>query len=126
MKTALLFTMLLGQEIADEKAYHERMRDIDHSFVVLQNYREARRTSEIEEEARKLTVLFGEVETFWKGRGKEEYAGFARMAKEGAERAREAAKNKEEKALQASIDAVARSCEGCHREPLDKYRIAKK
>jgi hypothetical protein len=126
MKTALFFMMILGQEIADEKAYHERMRDIDHSFVVLQKYREARSTSEVEEEATKLTVLFGEVETFWKGRGSEEYAGFARMAKEGAKQAREAAKNKEEKALQASIDAVAQSCEGCHREPLDKYRIPKK
>jgi hypothetical protein len=126
MKTALFFVMLIGQEIADEKAYHERMRDIDHSFAVLQKHREVRRTSEVEEEARKLTLLFGEVESFWKGRGNEEYAGFARMAREGAEKARDAAKNKEEKALQASIDAVARSCEGCHREPLDKYRIPKK
>ncbi|HEY7820139.1 MAG TPA: hypothetical protein VIG29_18095 [Vicinamibacteria bacterium] len=126
MKTAVLIMMLMGQEIADEKAYQERMEEIDHSFVVLQKYREVRRTSEVEEEARKLTVLFGEVETFWKGRGNEEYAGFARMAKEGAKKAREAARNREEKALQASIDAVARSCEGCHREPLDKYRIPKK
>jgi hypothetical protein len=123
MGPAFLFMMIFGQEIADETAYLERMRDIDHSFVVLQKYREVRRTSEVEEEARKLTVLFGEVETFWKGRGNEEYAGFAKMAKEGAKNAREAAKNKEEEALQASIDAVARSCEGCHREPLDKYRI---
>jgi hypothetical protein len=103
MKAALLFVMLFGQEIADEKAYQERMRDISHSFVVLQEYRKGRSTSEDEESA-----------------------GFARMAKEGAEKAREAAKNKEEKALQASIEAVARSCEGCHREPLDKYRILKK
>jgi hypothetical protein len=125
MKAALLFVMLFGQEIADEKAYQERMRDISHSFVVLQEYRKGRSTSEVEEESRKLAVLFGEVETFWKGRGNEESAGFARMAKEGAEKAREAAKNKEEKALQASIDVVARSCEGCHREPLDKYRIPK-
>jgi hypothetical protein len=126
MKTALLFLMLIRQEIADERAYHERMQAIDHSFVVLQKYRETRRTSEIEEEARKLARLFEEVETFWKGRGNEEYAGFARMAKEGAKQAREAAKNREEKALQASVDAIARSCEGCHREPLDKYRIPKK
>jgi hypothetical protein len=125
MKAALFFVMLFGQEIADEREYQERMRDIDHSFVVLQKYREVRSTSEVEEESRKLAVLFREVEMFWKGRGKEEYAGFARMAKEGAEKAREASKNKEEKALQASIDVVARSCEGCHREPLDKYRIPK-
>jgi hypothetical protein len=78
MKTALILTMLLGREIVDEKAYQERMRDIDRPFVVLRKYREARRTSEIEEQARKLTVLFGEVETFWKGRGNEEYAGFPR------------------------------------------------
>jgi hypothetical protein len=25
-----------------------------------------------------------------------------------------------------TVDKVARSCEGCHREPLDKYRIPKK
>ena len=126
MEPAFLFMMLFGQEIADEKEYHERMRDIDHSFTVLQKYREMRRASDVEEEAKKLAVLFGEVETFWKGRGNEEYAGFARLAKEGAEKAQEAAKKNEEKALQASIDAVARSCEGCHREPLDKYRVPKK
>jgi hypothetical protein len=126
MKGALLFMMLFGREIADEKAYHERMRDIDHSFAVLRKHSEMRSSSEVDEEARKLAALFKEVETFWKGRGSDEFAGFARMAKEGAKKAEEAAKKQDRKALQASIDSVARSCEGCHREPLDKYRIPKK
>lgn len=126
MIAVLLMILLSGQEIADEKEYLERMREIDHSFAVLQKHREVRRASDVEEEARKLAVLFEKVETFWKGRGNEEHAGFARMAKEGAEEAGEAAKKNEGRAIQAAIDTVARSCEGCHREPLDKYRIPKK
>jgi hypothetical protein len=125
MKAVLLVMALFRQEIADEKEYVERMRAIDHSFTVLQEHR-VKQTAEVEQEAKKLALLFGQVEKYWKGRGNEEYAGFARMAKAGAERAGEAAKKKEEKALEASIDAVARSCEGCHREPLDKYRVPRK
>ncbi len=126
MKAALLLMVLFAQDFADEKEYAKRMHEIDHSFSVLQKHREVRRISDVEEEAKKLSVLFEQVEKFWKGRGDEALAGFARMAKEGADRAHEAAAKNEEKALQASVDTIARSCEGCHREPLDKYRIPKK
>ena len=125
MKAVLLVVALFGQDFADEKEYVERMREIDHSFTVLQEHR-VKQTAEVEKEAKNLALLFGQVEKYWKGRGNEEYAGFARMAKEGAEKAREAAEKSEEKALQASIETIARACEGCHREPLDKYRISKK
>jgi cytochrome c556 len=125
MKSLLLALALFRQEIVDEKAYVERMRAIDHTFAVLQEHR-VKKSAEVEEEAKKLALLFGEVEKYWKGRGNEENAGFARMAKVGADKAGEAAKKREEKALEASIDTVARSCEGCHREPLDKYRVPRK
>lgn len=125
MKAVLLVMMTLGaQDFADEKEYVKRMHEIDHSFSVLQ--KPVRRVSDVEKEAEKLALLFGQVEEYWKGRGDEDLAGFARMAKEGAEKAREAAGKNEEKALQASVDTIARSCEGCHREPLDKYRIPKR
>jgi hypothetical protein len=126
MNAFLLVMTLFAQDIADEKDYVKRMHDIDHSFSVLQKHREVRRISDVEKEAEKLGLLFDEVEKFWKGRGNEESAGFARMAKEGAEEAREAAAKNEEKALEASVAIIARSCEGCHREPLDKYRIPRK
>jgi cytochrome c556 len=126
MKAVLLVVALFGQDFADEKEYVERMREIDHSFSVLQKHREVRRISDVEKEAEKLALLFEQVEKFWKGRGDEQSAGFARMAKEGAKKAREAAEKSEEKALQASIETIARACESCHREPLDKYRIRKK
>lgn len=111
-----------AQEIADETEYRERMHDIDHSFATLSD-RGARDYSRIEAEAAKLAELFGEVEAFWKGRGDEEAAGYARLAKDGADEARIAAMRKEEKGLEAAVETIARSCEGCHREPLDKYRI---
>jgi len=117
---------LFAQDFADEKEYVKRMHEIDHSFSVLQKHREVRRISDVEKEAEKLALLFEQVERFWKGRGDEKSAGFARMAKEGAEKAHEAAGKNEDKALQASIETIARSCEGCHREPLDRYRIPKK
>jgi hypothetical protein len=126
MNVVLLMMTLFAQDFADEKEYVKRMHEIDHSFSVLQKHREVRRVSDVEKEAEKLVLLFGEVERYWKGRGDEELAGFARMAKEGAEKAGEAAGKNEEKALQASIETIARSCVGCHREPLDKYRIPKK
>ena len=126
MKAILLVMTLFAQDFADEKEYAKRMQEIDHSFSVLSKHREVRRISDVEKEAEKLALLFEQVEKFWKGRGDQELAGFARMAKEGAEKAREAAAKNEEKALQASIETIARSCEGCHREPLDKYRIPKK
>jgi hypothetical protein len=125
MKAALLLMVLFAQDFADEKEYAERMHEIDHSFSVLQKHREVRRIADVEKEAEKLATLFEQVERFWKGRGDEDLAGFARMAKEGAEKARQAAAKNEEKALEASVDTIARSCEGCHREPLDKYRIPK-
>ena len=74
------------------------------------------RSSEIEKEARKLSDLFEEVEEFWKGRGNEEAAGFAHMAKEGAMEAAKAARKKEQKSLEAAITTIAASCEGCHKE----------
>lgn len=126
MKAVLLVVALFGQDFADETEYSERMREIDHSFTVLQKHRDPTRVSDVEKEAEKLALLFGQVEKYWKGRGNEKSAGFARMAKEGAEKAREAAEKKEDKALHASIETIARSCEGCHQEPLDKYRIPKK
>jgi hypothetical protein len=98
------------------------MRDIDHSFAMLSD-RAAREYSRIEAEAAKLSQLFGEVEAFWRGRGDEELAGYARLAKDGADEARKAAMRKEDKGLDAAVETIARSCEGCHREPLDKYRI---
>jgi len=126
MKVVLLLGLFLGQDFADEEEYVERMREIDHSFTALQKHREVRRVSDVEKEAEKLALLFGQVEKYWKGRGDEDLAGFARMAKDGAEKARDAAGKNEEKALQASIETIERSCEGCHREPFDKYRIPKK
>jgi len=110
MKAILLVMTFFAQDFADEKEYAKRMHEIDHSFTVLQKHREVRRISDVEEEAKKLAVLFEQVEKFWKGRGDEEYAGFARMAKEGADKVREAAGKNEEKALQASIETIARSC----------------
>lgn len=127
MKPALWVLVLAARlaaarQISNEEDYREQMREIDHSFSALQSHR-LRRTAEVEEEATRLARLFATVEAFWKGRGDEEAAGFARMAKEGAEQARDAARKKDEKALDASIETVARSCQGCHKEPLDKYRI---
>lgn len=118
----VLAAILSTQEIANDQQYRERMERIDHSFVVLQE-RHVRQAPEIDKEAAKLSRLFSEVESFWKGRGNEEAAGFARMAKEGAKKVREAVRDHNEKSLEAAIETIAASCEGCHKEPLDKYRF---
>jgi cytochrome c556 len=129
METRAIFVALTllapAQKLGDEQEYRKRMHDIDHSFVAIQEDRRMSRPSEIEKEAAKLRDLFAEVEEFWKGRGENEAAGFARMAKEGAREAVEAARKKEQKALEAAIQSIAASCEGCHKEPLDKYRFPK-
>lgn len=112
-----------GDEIETVQEYRERMLEIDHSFSSLRGQPNVYTSPDVEEEAVALIELFGEVERFWKGRGDEEKAGFARMAKEGAEAVREAAIKKEQKAFEAAVETIAASCEGCHREPLDKYRF---
>jgi cytochrome c556 len=121
---ALLVATPSGQEISDEAQYRERMHDVDHSFSVLRE-RPVKDMAAIEAEAAKLQKLFAEVEAFWKGRGDEERASFARMAKDGAEELGRAAASKNEQGLDAATETIARSCEGCHREPLDKYRLPK-
>lgn len=110
-------------ELANVAEYHERMREIDHSFSSLRGHRSVYTAPDIEEEAATLIDLFEKVERFWKGRGDEERAGFARMARDGAENVREAALKKEQKAFETAVETIAASCRGCHREPLDKYRI---
>jgi cytochrome c553 len=129
MRSLLLVVFVLGllpQEIASEKEYRERMEDIDHSFSALRRNRDLQRHDEIQKEAVELSGLFAKVETFWKGRGNEEAAGFAHMAKEGADTVNAAAKKHEQKALEAGIASIAASCEGCHKEPLDKYRFPRR
>jgi cytochrome c553 len=110
----------------DEEQYRETMHEIDHSFSTIAKHRNVRRGDDIRDEAEKLADLFADVESFWEGRGDEQAAGLARMAKEGAEAARDAATKHEQKALDAAIETIAGSCEGCHKEPLDKYRLPKK
>ena len=63
------------------------------------------------------------MEAFWKARGEVESASFARMAKDGAEKAGEAARHGDSKSYEAALEVVAASCKGCHRDPLDKYRF---
>jgi len=125
--TGIVVALMLmsPQQLTDEREYRERMHDIDHSFAEIQKDRRMSRSSEIEKEAEKLSDLFEDVEEFWKGRGNEEAVGFARMAKEGAMEAAKAARKKEQKSLEAAIATIAASCEGCHKEPLDKYRFPK-
>lgn len=122
---AALMLLAPAQKLADEQEYRKRMHDIDHSFLAIQEDRQMSRPSEIEKEAAKLEDLFEEVETFWKGRGNEEAAGFARMAREGAAEVVKAARKKEQKSLEAAVASIAASCEGCHKEPLDRYRFPK-
>jgi len=125
--TGIVVALMLmsPQQLTDEREYRERMHDIDHSFAEIQKDRRMSRSSEIEKEAEKLSDLFEDVEEFWKGRGNEEAVGVARMAKEGAMEAAKAARKKEQKSLEAAIATIAASCEGCHKEPLDKYRFPK-
>ena len=109
--------------ISNEEQYRERMQEIDHAFADLENDRRTGLGSQSEEEAERLSALFEQVEAFWKGRGNELAAGSARMAREGAEAARDAARKKESKSFDAAVETLAASCEGCHDEPLDKYRL---
>lgn len=112
-------------QIASEGEYRERMEEIDHAFTELQKHGTVRAGESVGEEAEKLSELFEEVHAFWKSRGDEEAAGFARMAKEGAEAVREADHTGQQETLDAAIATIASSCEGCHRDPLDKYRFRK-
>jgi cytochrome c556 len=123
---AAFFLWLLPQEIADEKAYRERMHEIDHSFSELEKNRDLRHGEAVEKEAAELSGLFERVESFWKGRGNEEAAGLAHMAKEGADAVVKAARKREPKALDAAIATIGSSCEGCHEEPLDRYRFKRR
>lgn len=129
MHTNAMFVALMllsaPQKLTDEREYRERMHDIDHSFAAIQEDRRLNRPSDIEKEAAKLEDLFEDVEAFWKGRGNDEAAGFARLAKEGAKEAGSAARKKDQKSLEAAIASIAAACEGCHKEPLDKYRFLK-
>lgn len=106
----------------NEEQYRERMAEINHSFADLDTGRRFRLGPESEREAARLSKLFESVEAFWKGRGEEEAAGFARSAKEGADAAQKAALKKDQKSYDAAVEAIASSCRGCHREPLEKYR----
>jgi len=110
-------------EFQDEAEYREEMRKIEHAFTALSEYRGVRMGPELEREAARLEELFTDVERFWKARGNEEAASFAGMAKDGAEEARTAARDGDDKSFDAALDTVAASCEGCHKEPLDKYRF---
>jgi len=113
-----------GQSIDDERDYQHRMQDIDHSFdkLVIESER-FWLEPDSQRNAARLTDLFHSVEVFWKGRGNDEAAGFARMAREGAERAQEASRMRDEHSFDAAVDAIAASCEGCHAEADDKFRI---
>lgn len=121
----LLVTVLMvtQSEFRDEAQYREEMREIDHAFAVLSEHRPIQKGPELEREAARLAELFEEVEDFWKERGEEEAANFARMAKDGAKRAGKAARDGDESSFDAALDIVEASCEGCHKDPLDKYRL---
>ncbi len=107
----------------NEAEYREEMHDIDHAFTALSEHRGVRKGPELEREATRLSKLFSNVEEFWTSRGEDEAASFARMARKGADEAGKAARDRNEKAIDAAIDIVAASCEGCHKEPLKKYRF---
>lgn len=112
------------QAIEDECQYRQRMQDIDHSFEELVVEREQFWVDpDNQRNAARLTELFHNVELFWKGRGNHEAAGFARMAREGAEKAQEASRMRDEESFDAAVDTIARSCEGCHKEADAKFRI---
>ncbi|HSF16097.1 MAG TPA: hypothetical protein VLK65_11150 [Vicinamibacteria bacterium] len=113
-------------EFEDPEQYRTRMLEIDHSFESLEGQSDVRMAPNIEKEASTLIDLFEKVERFWKARGDEDKAGFARMARDGAEKAREAALAKEQNTFVSAVETIAASCEGCHREPLDKYRLRTK
>lgn len=120
---ALFAVVLVQAEFQDEAEYREEMREIDHAFTRLAEYREVPKGAELEREAERLAALFTDVEKFWKARGDEEAAGHARMAKEGAEQASKAIREGNDEAFEIAVDLVAASCESCHEEPLDKYRF---
>lgn len=107
----------------DEAQYREKMQEIDHAFTALSDQRPIPKGPEAEHEATRLSELFKNVEDFWIARGDEEAANFARMAKDGAKRAGKAIREGDRKSFEAAVDLVAASCEGCHKEPLDKYRV---
>ena len=119
----LTAVLVLQSEFKDEAEYKKDMQEIDHAFTELRKDRPIRQGPELEREASRLATLFGDVEEFWKGRGDDEAAGFARMAKNGAEEAGKASRNGDSKAFEAALDTIAASCEGCHHDPLDKYRL---
>ena len=112
--------VLFRAEIQYEAQYREQMREIDHAFSILASHE---RGGALEREAAKLSELFERVEGFWEGRGDEEAANFARMARDGAEKVREGVRARNAEAIEAAVEIVAASCEGCHVRPLDKYRI---
>ena len=118
---AIVFAAQGGFE--NEAEYREEMHEIDHAFTALSEHRGMRKGAELEREAARLSRLFSRVEEFWTARGEEEAASFARMARKGADEVGKAAHDGNEKALDAAIDMVAASCEGCHKEPLKKYRF---
>ena len=68
-----------AQDFQSEGDYRKGMQDIDHSFGGLLEERERFWLEpDTQRNAARLTDLFHRVETFWKGRGDEEAAGFAR------------------------------------------------
>ena len=113
-----------AKDFQSEGDYRKGMQDIDHSFGDLLEERERFWLEpDTQRNAARLTDLFHRVETFWKGRGDEEAAGFARLAREGAERAQEASRMRDEKAFDAAVDSIASSCAGCHAEASEKFRL---
>jgi hypothetical protein len=121
---ALVAVALAAQtEFQDEAEYREEMREIDHAFTSLSEHRGVRTGPELEREAARLAALFTDVEEFWKARGNEEAASFAAMAKDGAEEAGTAARDGDDDSFDAAVEIIAASCEGCHKDPLDKYRF---
>ena len=114
------------QAFQSEGDYRQGMQDIDHSFADLLAEREQFWLEpDTQRNAARLTDLFHRVERFWKGRGDDEAAGFARLARQGAERAQEASRMRDKESFDAAIDTIASSCAGCHEEASDEFRLRK-
>jgi len=120
---AAIVALVAQTEFKDEAEYRDEMREIDHAFSVLSENQPIQKGPEVEREAARLAELFEDVEDFWKARGEEEAANYARMAKDGATRAGKAARDSDEPSYEAAVRIIASSCEGCHKEPLEKYRF---
>jgi len=103
--------------MASEKApdsYVKNMKETNAAAQSLRKSVEAKDYAAIAKDAATLKTLFGNTEAFWTERKAEDAVGFAKTGMKAAGDLEEAAKSKNEEAVQTASKTLTGTCKSCH------------